>query len=112
MKQTLLRLYDWLSTHRRWLWIGVVAVLLPLIGLAVSLRYNEDILDFLPATAEERAAFERLQQQESASQLDRSSKAKRSSNAPMPCTNVPTGYRNCKRTRRTNWSSCIVRCRI
>ena len=69
MKQTLLRLYDWLSTHRRWLWIGVVAVLLPLIGLAVSLRYNEDILDFLPATAEERAAFERLQQQESASQL-------------------------------------------
>lgn len=69
MKQTLLRLYDRLNSHRRWLWIGVVAVLLPLIGLAVSLRYNEDIMDFLPATEEERAAFAQLQAQESASQL-------------------------------------------
>lgn len=69
MKQPLLRLYDQLNSHRRWLWIGVVAVLLPLIGLAVSLRYNEDIMDFLPATEEERAAFAQLQAQESASQL-------------------------------------------
>ncbi|MBQ4018770.1 MAG: hypothetical protein II605_05950, partial [Paludibacteraceae bacterium] len=69
MKQTLLRLYDRLNSHRRWLWIGVVAVLLPLIGLSVSLRYNEDIMDFLPATEEERAAFAQLQAQESASQM-------------------------------------------
>lgn len=69
MKQALLRLYDWLHTRHRWLWTGVIAVLLPLIGLAVSLRYNEDILDFLPATDEEREAFAQLQAQESASSL-------------------------------------------
>ena len=69
MKDRLIHIYDWLQTHRRWLWIGVIAVLVPLIGLAVSLRYNEDIMDFLPATAEEREAFQRLQAQESASRL-------------------------------------------
>ena len=69
MRNRLLHIYDWLNNHRRWLWIGVIAILLPLVGLAVSLRYNEDILDFLPATEEERAEFQQLQSQQSASRL-------------------------------------------
>lgn len=69
MRNRLLHIYDWLNNHRRWLWIGVIAILLPLVGLAVSLRYNEDILDFLPATKEERAEFQQLQSQQSASRL-------------------------------------------
>jgi len=65
----LLRTYDFLSTHRRWLWIGLVVVLLPLIGLALSLRYNEDIMDFLPVTDEDREALAVYQSQQSASRI-------------------------------------------
>ena len=69
MLNTILRIYDFFGTHRKYLWTGCIAVLLLLIGLAVSLRYNENILDFLPATPEERAAFEQMQAQQSASQM-------------------------------------------
>ena len=50
----LLRVYDFFAAHRRYLWCGVCAVLVPLLILAVILRYNEDIMDFLPVTPEER----------------------------------------------------------
>ena len=69
MKEWLLRIYDFFAAHRRWLWIGVSAVLIVLIGLAVSLRYDEDIMDFLPVTDEERASLEAFQNQQSASQI-------------------------------------------
>lgn len=69
MKGFLLRIYDWLNAHRRWRWIALLTFLLPLIGLAVSLRYNEDIVDFLPATNEEREEFHQLQSQQSASRI-------------------------------------------
>ena len=69
MKEWLLRTYDFLATHHRWLWIGITAVLLVLVGLAVSLRYDEDIMDFLPVTEEERAALEAFQNQQSAAQI-------------------------------------------
>ena len=47
MKDRLLRLYDCFLTHRRWLWSGLTMVLVPLIVLALTLRYNEDIMDLL-----------------------------------------------------------------
>ncbi len=69
MKEWLLRIYDFFAAHRRGLWIGVSVVLIVLIGLAVSLRYDEDIMDFLPVTDEERASLEAFQNQQSASQI-------------------------------------------
>ena len=65
----LLRIYDYLSTHRRWLWVGVCAVLVPLIVLAATLRYNEDVMDFLSADEEDRVAFEQFRSQQSASRM-------------------------------------------
>ena len=69
MKDRLLRLYDCFLTHRRWLWTGFAALCLILVALAATLRYNEDIMDFLPVTPEERAALEAYQSQQSASRL-------------------------------------------
>lgn len=69
LKTSLLHIYDWLQNHRKWLVGCVVAVLVPLIVLAVTLRYNEDIFDFLPATEEEKQALNELQAQQSAARL-------------------------------------------
>ena len=69
LKTSLLHIYDWLQNHRKWLVGCVVAVLVPLIVLAVTLRYNEDIFDFLPATEEEKQALNELQTQQSAARL-------------------------------------------
>ena len=69
MKDRLLRLYDCFLTHRRWLWTGFAALCLVLVALAATLRYNEDIMDFLPVTPEERAALEAYQSQQAASRL-------------------------------------------
>ena len=69
MRKWLLHIYDVFSTRSRALWIGVATVFLVLVGLAVSLHYNEDILDFLPVTDEDRAALEAYQSQELASRL-------------------------------------------
>ena len=69
MKSLLLHIYDWFGTHRSWLWGGCSVIALVLFVLAGSLRYNEDIMDFLPATNEERAAFHEWQQQQSASRI-------------------------------------------
>ena len=69
MSDKLLHIFDWFSTHRRWLWTGFTALLIPLIVLAVLLRYDEDIMDFLPVEAEEREAFAAYQSQQSASRM-------------------------------------------
>ena len=69
MRQWLLHIYDLFSTRSRALWIGVATGFLVLVGLAVSLHYNEDILDFLPVTDEDRASLEAYQSQELASRL-------------------------------------------
>ncbi|MBQ2068302.1 MAG: MMPL family transporter [Paludibacteraceae bacterium] len=69
LKTSLLHIYDWLQNHHKWLVGCVVAVLVPLIVLAVTLRYNEDIFDFLPATEEEKQALNELQAQQSAARL-------------------------------------------
>lgn len=69
MNQWLLHLYDVLQTHRRWLWIVFGCVLIPLLVLALTLRYNEDIMDFLPIADEDRESMEIYQQQQSANRL-------------------------------------------
>lgn len=69
LKPKFLHSYDWLHSHRPWLWGVVVTVLIPLIVLAATLRYNEDIMDFLPATEEERETFHQLQAQQAASRI-------------------------------------------
>ena len=69
MNDKLLHIYDFLSTHRRWLWSGLTMVLIPLIVLALTLRYNEDIMDFLPLEDEDRAALAEFQSKQSAAQI-------------------------------------------
>ena len=69
MNDKLLHIYDYLSTHRRWLWSGLTMVLIPLIVLALTLRYNEDIMDFLPLEDEDRAALAEFQSKQSATQI-------------------------------------------
>ena len=61
-----LHIYDWFCSHRRWWWGRGIVVLLPLIVLAAMLRYNEDIMDFLPATPEEREVLQQLRLQKAA----------------------------------------------
>ena len=69
MNDKLLHIYDYLSSHRRWLWSGLTMVLIPLIVLALTLRYNEDIMDFLPLEDEDRAALAEFQSKQSAAQI-------------------------------------------
>ena len=69
MKNLLLRIYDYFAIHRRALWIGFAVVFAALVALAATLRYNEDIMDFLPITEEERAALDAYQSQDAAAQL-------------------------------------------
>ena len=69
LKDKLLHIYDWLSAHRRVLW-GVFAVVMTVLTvLAATLHYNEDIMDFLPVTDEDREAMKTFQSQEAASRL-------------------------------------------
>ena len=69
MKNILLYIYDLLSANRRWLWIGLAVVVAVLVSLAVSLKYNEDIMDFMPVDAEDRETLALYQSQQSASRL-------------------------------------------
>ena len=69
MKERLLRIYDWLETHRRWLWTACAVVLILLVALTATLRYNEDIMDFLPVSDDEREALEVYQSQQAASRI-------------------------------------------
>ena len=69
MKDSIIRIYDFFSLHRAWLWIGFAVVLLAVGGLASTLSYNEDIMDFLPVTEEEKEAFQTVQANPSASRI-------------------------------------------
>ena len=69
MKNLLLRIYDFLQAHRRWQWIGWLCISIPLIILAATLRYNEDIMDFLPVTEEERQQLKEYNSQAYASRI-------------------------------------------
>ena len=54
----LIRLYDYLCTHRKTLWISLLVVICLMAFAAAGLRYKEDISDFLPADAEFRESME------------------------------------------------------
>ena len=69
MKALLLRIYDWMGTHRRVLWSVFPTILALLVVSAATLHYSEDIMDFLPVTEEDREALEAYQSQEIASRL-------------------------------------------
>ena len=69
MNSWLLRLYDFLQTHRRWLWSIFVCIIIPLAILAISLRYNEDIMDFLPIADQDRESMTIYRQQQSANRI-------------------------------------------
>ncbi len=69
MKEWLLHIYDYIATRRKWLWIGTTILTLALLSLAVSLRYDENIMDFMPVTPEEQAALDSLQSQQSAARI-------------------------------------------
>ena len=69
MNRWLLALYDRLQSRRRWLWVGLVVVLIPLLVLALTLRYTENIMDFLPIGEDDRESMVIYQSQQSASQM-------------------------------------------
>ncbi len=69
MKKCLLRIYDFFASHRRGLWIGFSAVLLLLVGLAISLRFHEDIMDFLPVEDSDRESLTVYQTLQNASRI-------------------------------------------
>ncbi len=48
----LIRIYDFFSTRRIWLWGGMVALTVVLIAIACTIRFHEDIFDFLPQDEE------------------------------------------------------------
>lgn len=54
----LLRTYDWLTTHKAVLWSVLAVVVILLSVLASRLRFNEDIMDFLPVTDEYKESAE------------------------------------------------------
>ncbi|MCQ2148823.1 MAG: MMPL family transporter [Bacteroidales bacterium] len=53
-----MRIYNYFKAHRKVLWISLTAVSLLLAGLASTLRFSEDITDFLPLDSEENEALE------------------------------------------------------
>ena len=58
MKNVVLRIYDWMSGHRRWCVASLVVVTLLMVLSVTRLTYREDIRDFLPLDEAERAALD------------------------------------------------------
>ncbi len=52
-----MRVYDWMSGHRRWCLASLAVVTLLMVLSVTRLSYREDIRDFLPLDEEERAAL-------------------------------------------------------
>ena len=69
MKTVLLRIYDYFAIHRQWLWMGLGVVLAVLLCLALSLHFNEDIMDFLPLDDSDREALAEYQSRQSAARM-------------------------------------------
>ena len=69
MLKALLHIYDFFTAHKPALWISFAVLMIPLLFLALSLRYDEDIMDFLPVTEEDRVVLDALQNQQEASRI-------------------------------------------
>ena len=69
MLKALLHIYDFFTAHKSALWSSFAVLMVPLLFLALSLRYDEDIMDFLPVTEEDRVVLDALQNQQEASRI-------------------------------------------
>lgn len=65
----LLNIYDYLSQHRRFLWVMMAAVVVCIAYLAATLRYKEDIADFLPVDEEYKESMAIYQQLSEANRI-------------------------------------------
>lgn len=60
--RVVLALYDYFARHRCMLWGSLVVVCLLLVGLSLTLSFNEDISDFLPLADKEQKAMRLYQE--------------------------------------------------
>ena len=63
MKEVAVNIYDWMSGHRWWCLTSLAVVTLLMVLSVKRLSYKEDIRDFLPLDAEERAALNNYDRQ-------------------------------------------------
>lgn len=56
--RTILKIYDYLRGHTKFLWLSLVATLVLLASLVATLDYSENINDFLPLNTREQKAIE------------------------------------------------------
>ena len=54
----LIKLYDYLSQHTKVLWIGLSIIIMVLIASVCTLRYSEDIFEFLPVDEEYKESMD------------------------------------------------------
>lgn len=67
--RTILKIYDYLRGHTKFLWLSLVATLLLLASLVATLDYSENINDFLPLNTREQKAMEVYQNISGANRL-------------------------------------------
>ena len=53
----ILKIYDWFSRHRKFLWLFLAGSVVVIIFLISHLKYSEDISDFLPLKPSDKEAF-------------------------------------------------------
>lgn len=53
----LIRIYDWLRTHTRLLWMSMLALVVVFVFCILHLKYSEDITDFLPLGTSEQESL-------------------------------------------------------
>ena len=53
----ILEIYDYLSGHKRILWLSLAGTVVIILALIFHLRYSEDISDFLPLDSSDQEAF-------------------------------------------------------
>lgn len=54
----LIKLYDYFSQHKKLLWIGLSIIIVMLVTSICTLRYSEDIFDFLPVDQEYKESMD------------------------------------------------------
>lgn len=65
----LLATYDYLCTHRGWLWVTLAVLTSCMVYLSATLRYKEDISDFLPVDETYKESMEAYEQMSEASRI-------------------------------------------
>lgn len=65
----LLATYDYLHNHQRWLWVTLAVLTSCMVYLSATLRYKEDISDFLPVDETYKESMEAYEQMSEASRI-------------------------------------------